>query len=224
MNASLKTAARENMLKSQILTGHVLDPRILDALMNVAREDFVPDPFKGSAYVDQEIPLGNGRFMMEPLDFARLLKYAAIGEGETVLAVACATGYSAAVLSHLARRVVAVEEEPALAETASALLKSCPNVTFRKMPLVSGSTEAAPYDVILIEGAVEHVPQALCDQLREGGRLITAEHDAEAMVGSAGLSKLSEYRKVRGALYKTVLRDANMALLVAFRRKRPFAL
>ncbi len=224
MNIQLKTAARENMLKSQILTGHVLSPRVLEALMTVAREDFVPDPLKGAAYVDEEIPLGNDRFMMEPLDFARLLKHAAIGEDETVLDIGCATGYSAAVLSKLARKVVAVEEDGMLAETAAGLLAAYPNVVFRKNPLTNGSGEAAPYDAIIVEGAIECLPQALADQLREGGRLIAAEHDAAAKVGVAGLSKLTEYRKVRGALYKTVLRDANMALLPAFRKPSVFTL
>jgi protein-L-isoaspartate(D-aspartate) O-methyltransferase len=224
MNSLYKTAARENMLKSQILTGHVLDQRILGALAGVAREEFVPPAFKGAAYVDQEIALGNGRFLMEPIDFARLLKYADLREDETVLDIGCASGYSATVLSKLARRIVAVEEDPALAQTASRLLASCPNVVFVQGPLTEGARTAAPYDAILVEGAVEHLPGALADQLKEGGRLLTAEHDAAAKTGSAGLSKLAEYRKVRGKLYKTVLHDANMALLPSFARPPSFTL
>jgi len=212
------------MIKSQILTGHVLEPRILDALMSVPREEFVPDPFKGAAYVDEEIPLGRGRHLAEPLDFARLLKHAAIHEDETVLDIGAATGYSAAVLSRLARRVVAVEEDPALAAIASTALGAYPNVAFHQALLVEGAGDAAPYDAVLIEGAIEHLPQAIAAQLREGGRPLTAAHDAEAKVGAVGLSKLVEYRKIRGILYKTTLRDANMALLPSFRKPVAFAL
>ena len=111
--------------------------------------------------MDEEIPLGGGRLLAEPLDFARLLNHAAIGEDETVLDIGVATGYSAAVLSHLARRVVAVEEEPALAGAAATLLAACPNVAFRQGLLTEGARDGAPYDAILIEGAIEHLPGAL---------------------------------------------------------------
>lgn len=223
MNNLPKTAARAHMVKSQILTGHVLEPRVLDALMGVAREEFVPDAFKGAAYVDEEIPLDGGRFLTEPLDFARLLKHAAILEGETVLDIGVATGYSAAVLSKLARRVVAIEDEPSLAAVAARTLAPYPNVVFQQAALTEGSHDGAPYDAILIEGAIEYLPQAIADQLKEGGRLLTAEHDAEAKVGAVGLSKLAEYRKIRGILYKTTLRDANMALLPVFQKPSVFA-
>lgn len=211
------------MVKSQILTGNVLDPRILDALRSVEREAFVPASYQAAAYVDEEIPLAKGRFLAEPLDFARLLKHAAIAADETILDIGTGTGYSAAVLSKLARKVVAIEDEPALAESAAKLLASYPNVSFRATSLLHGTAEFAPYDAILIEGAVEYLPQPVADQLREGGRLLTAEHDAEARVGAVGLSKLVEYRKIRGILYKTTLRDANMALLPAFRKPAVFA-
>jgi len=224
MNMLAKTVARDRMLKSQILTGHVLDPRILAALAEVDREDFVPSGFRGAAYVDEEIPLGNGRVLMEPLDFARLLQHAALKEDETVLDVGCASGYSAMILSRLVRKVVAIEEDVKLAESSVRLLASCPNVTFRQAPLVGGTSKTAPYDAILIEGAIEYLPQALADQLKEGGRILTGEHDAAAKVGAAGLSTLIEYRKVRGILYKTLLRDANMALLPPFRKPAVFAL
>ena len=218
------SAARENMLKSQILTGHVLEPRILNALMNVAREDFVPEAFRGAAYVDQEIPLGGGRFLMEPLDFARMLKIAAIREDESVLVVGANLGYCAAVLSYLARKVVAVEEDDTLVREAGRRLAAYPNVTLHHGPLVDGARDFAPYDAIVVEGAIEFLSPPLSDALREGGRLLAAEHDADALLGTAGLSKLVEYRKVKGGLYRTVLRDANMALLPQFRKPPEFVL
>jgi protein-L-isoaspartate(D-aspartate) O-methyltransferase len=224
MNMLAKNAARANMLKSQILTGHVLAPRILAALSDVAREEFVPPGYKGAAYVDEEIPLGNGRALMEPLDFARLLSHAAVAENETVLDIGCANGYSAAVLSKLARRVMATEEDAAMAKTAVKTLSTCPNVTFTQAPLAQGSSLAAPYDTIFIEGAIEHLPQAIADQLREGGKILAGWHESAEKVGAAGLSTLVEYRKIRGKLYKTLLRDANIGLLPAFRKPAAFAL
>jgi protein-L-isoaspartate(D-aspartate) O-methyltransferase len=128
------------------------------------------------------------------------------------------------VLGKLARRVVAVEEDAGLAESAKKLLSSLPNVDFRQSPLVAGSPKDAPFDAILIEGAVEYLPQALADQLKEGGRVLAAEQDEAAKVGAVGLSKLVCYRKVRSQMFKTVLRDANMALLAAFHRPRAFKL
>jgi protein-L-isoaspartate(D-aspartate) O-methyltransferase len=222
MTVAYTDNARTNMLKSQLLTGRILAPRILEALMAVARESFVPPSLKASAYVDEEIPLGSGRFLMEPLVFARLVAYADIQPDETVLDIAVGTGYSAAVLSHLAHKVVAVEEDAAFAAQATALLTGLPNVTVLQSPLVEGVSRSAPYDVILIEGAIEVLPQALADQLREGGRLLAVEHDAAARLASAGLGTLVEYRKLRGTLSKTVLHDASVALLKSFSKPPAF--
>jgi len=223
MAIQARNSPREHMLQSQILTGHVLDPRILGALMHVAREQFVPESLAGAAYVDAEVPLADGRFLMEPLVFARILEYAAIEAHETVLDVGCGMGYSAAVLSDLARKVVAVEEG-SLSAQAKTLLASYPNIEFLQGPLAEGMSQSAPYDVIVIEGAIEILPPPLADQLCEGGRLLAVEHNAGAKVAAVGLGRLVEYKKLRGGLYKRVLCDANAALLPQFRKPQVFSI
>jgi len=222
MSATYTQNTRTNMLNSQILTGHVLEPRLLGALMNVAREAFVPESLQGTAYVDEEIPLGKNRFLMEPLVFARLLSHAQIQAHETVLDVSVGTGYSSAVLSTLAQKVIAVEEDATLAQKAKSLLAPYSNVAVVQASVAGGVSKESPYDVIIIEGAIEILPQTLTDQLREGGRLLTVEHDADSKIAAAGLGKLVEYKKVRGTLYKTILRDASVAVLPAFKKSPAF--
>src|SRR5262249_34887424 len=156
-------AARTHMINGQIRTGNVRDEAVLIALDTVERELFVPEDFRNAAYIDEEIALGQGRFLMEPLVFSRMLKYAAIARHETVLDVGCATGYSSAVLSTLAKKVVALEEDTMLAIKAKMLLSSYSNVKFLQAGLAKGVSSEAPYDVILIEGAIETLPQTLCD-------------------------------------------------------------
>jgi len=215
--------ARENMLKSQILTGHVLAAPVLAALMSVPRELFVPPALLNTAYVDEEIALRNGRFLMEPLAFARLLQHAAIQPHETVLDIGSATGYSSAVLARLAQKVVALEEDTTLAATAVSLLAAYSNIQCMQGTLAEGANKEGPYDVIIIAGAIEFLPPALGDQLREGGRLVTIEHDAEAKIAAAGLGKLVEYKKIRGSLFKTALRNENVTLLPQFKKASSFA-
>jgi protein-L-isoaspartate(D-aspartate) O-methyltransferase len=214
----------ENMMKSQILTGHVLEQRLLDALMGVDREPFLPELLRGSAYVDEDLPLGDGRYLMETLAFARLLKYAALEAHETVLDVGSGAGYSAAVISKMVQKVVALEEDASLLAWSKPILKDYPNVELVSGLLVEGASRQAPYDAIIIEGAIEFLPAALGDQLREGGRLLTVEHDAKAHMASAGLGKLVEYKKLRAGLYKNVVRDANVALLPSFQKPQTFSL
>lgn len=210
------------MITGQIMTGDVNVEEIIVALESVERELFVPEIFKQVAYVDEDISIGNGRFLMEPLVFARILKYAQIGKNETVLDVACGTGYSSAVLSKLAQKVVALEEDAELAGKAKGLLASYSNIECVQSPLVEGVSVRAPYDVIIVEGAVEFIPQSFSDQLREGGRLLALEHVVPGKTGQAGLGKLVEYRKLNNMLYRNVLHDASAPLIPAFRMPKPF--
>lgn len=213
---------RRHMVTGQIMTGDVNNEEIIAALESVDRELFVPEIFKHVAYVDEDISVGNGRFLMEPLAFARMVKYAAIQKNETVLDVASGTGYSSAVLSHFAQKVVALEEDADLSNKAKGLLASYGNIECVQAPLVEGVSVRAPYDVILIQGAVEFIPQSFSDQLREGGRLLALEHVAQAKTGYAGLGKLVEYRKINNMLYRTMLHDASAPLIAAFRMPKPF--
>lgn len=167
--------ARARMVDSQIRPNRVTDPRILHAMRNLPRERFLPKQLTHLAYVDEDVPLGNGRFQMEPLVLARLLQAAAPVSGETGLVVAAGTGYGAVVLAACGVRVTAIEEDPQLASQArSTLAEFAPGVTVMSGRLRDGAPSGGPFDIIVIEGAVQEIPQSLVKQLREErGRLVT---------------------------------------------------
>ena len=211
----------ENMITGQLMTGDVLDEAVLLALEVTQRADFLPDALKGVAYVDEELELAKGRYQMQPLIWARLLKYAAIQKNETVMILGCLTGYSAAIVSHLAQKIVAIEEEKTLAVQAKALLAGYENVAFQESVLVKGASRHA-FDVIIIEGAIEELPQEISNQLCEGGRILTIEHRFDAKISGSGLGKLVQYTKIQGKLNKVTLHDANCSALPQFRKKLAF--
>jgi protein-L-isoaspartate(D-aspartate) O-methyltransferase len=199
--ADLFADARKNMVDSQIRPNRVSDPRILAAMRRIPRERFLPPAVLSLAYADEDVPLGNGRYLMEPMVLAKLLQAAMLREHERVLVVGAGTGYSAAVLVACGCRVVALEEDPALLAIAEAVLPAeAPGVTLVSGPLGAGWQSHAPYDMILIEGAVPEVPPALGAQLhQETGRLLTAicrdgqatrAIQAEANGGSLGISAI----------------------------------
>lgn len=213
---SSQPSALLNMINGQIITGDVNDESVLVALSAVAREAFVPEIFKTAAYAEQEVALGSGRFIIKPLVFARMLKHAAITKEQVVLDVGSGSGYSAAVLAQLAQKVVALEEDAALAAKAKTSLAGYGNVESVQGELTKGASKQSPYDVIFVEGAVKFIPQALADQLREGGKLFAVEQAEKASVGNVGLGKLTEFKKIGGKLYKTILSDESASLLPGF--------
>jgi protein-L-isoaspartate(D-aspartate) O-methyltransferase len=168
------SVARHNMVENQIRPNKVTDVRLLDALDAVPRERFVPDALKGIAYLDGDIELGSGRRLLEPMVFARMLQSAEIQPTEIVLDVGCGTGYSSAVLARMASTVVALESDRALLHRATALLAELgvDTVALIEGALAAGDKAHGPYDVIVIEGAVARIPEALSAQLAEGGRLL----------------------------------------------------
>jgi protein-L-isoaspartate(D-aspartate) O-methyltransferase len=199
--ADLFADARRNMVDSQIRPNRVTDPRVLSAMRRLPRERFLPRAMQSLAYADEDVPLGNGRYMMEPMVLAKLLQAATLVEHERVLVVGANTGYAAAVLAACGCRVVALEEDPALLAIAEAILPAeAPGVTLVSGPLGAGWASHAPYDLILIEGAVANVPSALAAQLhQETGRLLTAicrpgratqAIQAEVTAGGLGTSTL----------------------------------
>lgn len=211
------TAARQHMIESQIRTNKVLNERLLAAMQQLPREAFVPEALRARAYIDDDLPIGHDRYLVEPMVTARLLDAADIRATDNVMVVAAGTGYTAALLAKLASSVTAVEVEASLGDRAIATLAhlSIANVTWQTDNPIEGAPKQAPYDVILIDGAVEVVPQALLDQLAEGGRLVTVLRDNR--LGHAIL-----LHKERGLISQRVLFDANVPLLPIFAKPQSF--
>lgn len=172
---------RLNMVESQVRTSDVTDRRIIRAMLDIPREPFVPPAMASLAYSDAALAVAGQRTgnvpvraLLEPRTLAKLIQLADIDDDETVLDVGCATGYSTAVLARIAKRVVAVEPDKALAEAATAALASLgvANARVVRGELKAGVPGDAPFDVILLNGSVPSIPQGLCAQLRDGGRLV----------------------------------------------------
>lgn len=213
-------AARHMMVEAQLRTNRVISPELIDALETVPRENFVPRQMAGGAYVDGAVPIGNGRSLMEPMVFGRLLQTAAIQKSDVVLDVGCASGYSAAVLSHVASTVVALEIDSELAGRASAALAQLgvDNVAVVTGPLTEGDAAHGPYDVIIVEGQVPAVPKALLDQLAEGGRLLAVLDEG------AGPGRATLFTRFGGAISHRVIFDATAGRLPGFVAPVPFSL
>jgi len=171
--------ARFNMVENQIRTNMVTDPAVLEAMERVPRELFVPKALRGIAYVDEDISLDEDRFLMEPLILARLIQAATVKSTDVVLDVGCATGYSSAVLAHIASTVVALENDEDLVIRASRTLTdlNLDNAVVVGGPLVEGYPKQAPYNVILLNGAIPEASPALRAQLADGGRLVAVIGD-----------------------------------------------
>jgi protein-L-isoaspartate(D-aspartate) O-methyltransferase len=180
-------AAREAMVDRQVRTADVTLYPIIDAMLAVAREDFVPLELKPVAYLGEHVPLARGRVLLDPRVFAKLLDALNVGPSDLVLDVGCGLGYSTAVLARMAEAVVALEEDPAMAADAEAALAAVPvdNAVVQVGPLPSGDAEHAPFDAILVNGAVEVLPPGLAGQLKPGGRIA-----AIFVEGSAGQARL----------------------------------
>lgn len=180
--------ARRNMVDNQVRTNRVTDPLVVAALRAIPREVFVPAPQKGVAYLDDDIPVSPGRYLMEPMVLARLLQLAEVQPADAVLDVGCATGYSTAVLARMASSVVALEEDPAMVSWATETLLGLgvDNAVVVEGPLAEGLPGQGPYDVIVFNGAIARVPENIRAQLAEGGRLV-AVVQGERGVGHATL-------------------------------------
>lgn len=174
-------ARRLAMVESQLRPNEVTDRRLLAAMATLPRERFVPPKLRGLAYIDEAIQVfpsidgAPARFLLAPMVLARLIQLAAVAPDDKVLDVGCATGYSTAVLSRLDRLAIGLEPEPELADTARGMLRelNIANAEIVEGPLERGHAAAAPYDVILLNGAVREPPKTLFPQLKPGGRLAT---------------------------------------------------
>lgn len=209
--------SRRMMVDGQVRTNDVTDLRLIAALLEVPRERFVPRNLQPLAYLDRDLAVGPGRAMLKPMVLARLIQAAEIGEHDLVLDVGCATGYSAAVMARLADAVVALEEDPELARTANQVLAEvgASNVAVVTGSLTGGWPGQGPYDVIVLNGAVEVVPDALLAQLKDGGRVV-------AVVGGRPMAKATLYRASGGHVSARPLFDAAAPELPGFARPPAF--
>ncbi|WP_413203600.1 protein-L-isoaspartate O-methyltransferase family protein [Rhodospirillum sp. A1_3_36] len=205
------SVARINMIHNQIRTNRVTDPLVIEAMGEVPREVFVPKAFKGVAYVDEDLAIGGGRFLVEPMTMGRLLQAASIQPSDVVLDIGCATGYSAAVLARMVNTVVALESNEEMVEKASANLADLglDNAVVVSGPLAEGYAKQAPYDVIVVNGAIPSIPDGLRDQLADGGRLV-------AVVMEKGSGRVVVVERRGDTFGRRVELDANSPLLNGF--------
>ncbi|WP_244501361.1 protein-L-isoaspartate O-methyltransferase family protein [Sphingomonas gellani] len=208
-------AMRQAMVSSQLRTNAVDDRRVVTAMAEVARERFLPNASSALAYRDTAIPLGGGRAVNPPLATARLLTQAELRSSDRVLLIGAAGGYAAALLAELVAEVVAVEEQPALAEFARGALADVPNVTMVEGPLAAGAPGGAPFDVLVIDGAVERLPVELVEQLHPDARIVAGLVDR-------GVTRLAAGRVSAGGYGLQPFLDAECVVLPGFEGPRGF--
>lgn len=206
-------ALRHLMVETQVRTNDVTDPRIHAAMREVARERFVPGDKRSLAYSDVPVEVAPRRFLIDPRSFAKLVQLARIEPGDRVLDVGGATGYSAAVLGHLAKTVTALEQDADLVRIASETLDAigARNVAVVQGALTEGVRSGGPFDVIFINGAIGTEPTALLGQLAEGGRLVAIL--TEGVQGRAHI-----FLKQDGHAGKRADFDATVPELAGFRK------
>jgi protein-L-isoaspartate(D-aspartate) O-methyltransferase len=213
--ASRFEAMRHAMVASQLRPNAVNDPRVVEAMALVPREAFLPADHRAIAYRDTLLPLAGGRRHNSPLVIGRLLTEAAVRAEDRVLLVGAGGGYAAALLARLAGTVVALEEEESLVAIARGALTGIAGVELVQGPLAGGWAARAPYDLLVVDGAVEALPDALMDQLAPGGRVVTGVIDR-------GVTRLASGRRTEGGFGLIDFLDIECAELPGFRRLRTF--
>jgi protein-L-isoaspartate(D-aspartate) O-methyltransferase len=214
-------ASRRMMVDGQVRTADVTDPRLLAAMLELPRERFFPAEKASLAYLDLDVPVSDPgqpvRRLLKPMVLAKLIQAAAISETDRVLDVGCATGYSTALLGHLAGSVIGLEEDALLARRAAEALASAglPLAKIVTGALSRGCAGEGPYDVILLQGSAELVPVALFDQLKDGGRLA-------CVLGRGPAAKAMLYRRIEGDLSGRPMFDASAAPLPGFAKPHEF--
>jgi protein-L-isoaspartate(D-aspartate) O-methyltransferase len=211
-------AARVNMVENQLRPNKVTDERVIDAFLRIRREAFVPETLRGVAYLDDDLPLGGGRCLAQPMVTARLLQAAAVMPKDNVLVVGAGVGYEAALLALLARNVVALEEETELARRGRAALVDhrIASVSYVEGKLRLGNRQRAPYDVIMFGGAIAAVPEKIGAQLAEGGRI------AVVLRSGPGVGRATLISRTGEVLAQRVIFDAATPPLPGFAARSGF--
>ncbi|MDQ7069454.1 MAG: protein-L-isoaspartate O-methyltransferase [Rhodobacterales bacterium] len=212
-------ARRTMMVDTQVRPSDVTKFPVIDAMLSVPREAFVPSDRREAAYVGENLDLGNGRVLLEPRSLAKILDALDIQDDEMVLDIGAALGYSSAVIAYMAEAVVGVEENPEFVEEAQSLLsdQGADNVIMHDGPLSEGAPEHGPYDVITLQGAVGHLPDALLDQLKDGGRIACLFAE-----GALGVVRIGY--KIDGKISWQYSFNAGAPVLPGFERHAAFVL
>ena len=212
-------AQRMTMVDTQVRPSDVTKFPVISAMLSVPREEFVPDGARGTAYCDGPIALGDGRVMLEPRTLGKLLDALDIQPSELVLDLGCGLGYSSAVIAHLAEVVIAVEEDPEMADEAESRLvvAGVDNVAVFSAPLAEGGSRHGPYDVVLVQGGIEKLPDAIAVQVKDGGRI-----GAIFVQGEVGVCRIG--RKNGDSIDWRDAFNAVAPILQGFAREREFQL
>lgn len=209
-------AMRHAMVQSQLRTNAVNDPRVVTAMAKVAREKFVPEGVRRLAYRDTAVAIGNGRYLNVPIATGKLLTEAYLLPADRVLLIGAAGGYTAAVLAGLVASVVAVESDKDLATHAKGALAGLDNVKLVEGPLEKGYAKGAPYDVLIVDGCVEQLPDTLVSQVVSGGRVVSG-------IVERGVRRLATGRAVKGGFGLRAFADVDCVTLPGFAAPRGFA-
>lgn len=207
------------MVDTQIRPSDVTKFPIIDAMLSVPREAFVPDALREAAYVGENLDTGDGRTILDPRTLAKMIDALEITPAHVILDIGCGLGYSTAVLARLGEFVVAVEDDAGRAADAQELLseQGVDNAAVMEGPLNAGSAKSGPYDIIILQGAIEVLPDALIDQLREGGRVAAVFAE-----GALGVVRIGH--KIDGAMNWRFAFNAGAPLLAGFEKSTAFAL
>jgi protein-L-isoaspartate(D-aspartate) O-methyltransferase len=212
-------ARRTMMVDTQVRPSDVTKFPIIEAMLSVPKENFVPDPMREAAYVGENLEIGEDRVVLEPRTLAKMLDFLDIQPNELVLDLGCGLGYSSAVIAHIAEAVVAVEVDNDLAADAQDLLvnNGTDNVAVISGPLAAGAAKHGPYDVVTVQGGVERIPDGLIKQIKDGGRIA-----AIFLEGALGICRIGH--KSNGEITWRFAFNAGAPLLVGFEREMAFEL
>ena len=210
---------RTMMVDTQVRPSDVTKYPIIAAMLSVPREAFVPAQMREAAYAGEHVTLGGGRVVLDPRTLAKLLDALDIQGTETVLDIGCGLGYSSAIIARMAEAVVAVEEDEALATEAQRALSAqgVDNAAVNHGKLAAGAPKAGPYDVIVLQGAAEVIPDSLVSQLKDGGRI-----GALFMEGNLGVARVGY--KIDGRITWRQVFNASAPVLPGFEMRKAFAL